>query len=158
MSRSALYWNHGDAPGSRRVVTIDPAATSVLIVDDNDDVHGMYTGYLRREGFVVLNAHDGREGLHLARTSLPDVIVLDLAMPGMTGWEVMREIKKDSTLRGLRIVVVTGFPGLFASGEALDVRADAYRMKPCLPADLVRAVRQVARSSRATAAKSRRRR
>jgi two-component system, cell cycle response regulator DivK len=121
---------------------------SVLIVDDTEDVRDLYESYLRHHDLDVATASAGPQALDCIRTQPPDVLVLDLGMPGMTGWEVLRRLKKERpTYRG-GVVILTGFPGLFATGEALDCRADGYLTKPCLPVELLREVRRVAKVSR----------
>jgi CheY-like chemotaxis protein len=121
---------------------------SVLIVDDIEDVRDLYENYLRFHGFYVAAASNGPQALEIARKQSPDVIVLDLGMPGMTGWEVLRALKRRRPPYRGAVVILTGFPGLFATGDALDCRADAYLMKPCLPADLLRELQRVAGTSR----------
>jgi two-component system cell cycle response regulator DivK len=121
---------------------------SVLIVDDVEDVRDMYVGYLRFNGLRADSACNGKEALERVRSAAPDVVVLDLGMPGMTGWEVLRALKRQRPAYLGGIVILTGFPGLFATGDALDCRADAYLTKPCLPLDLLREVRRVASISR----------
>jgi CheY-like chemotaxis protein len=121
---------------------------SVLIVDDVEDVFDLYEGYLRFHGVGVRTAPTGAKALELVRTHPPDVLVLDLGMPGMTGWEVLRALKRERPAYVGGVVILTGFPGLFATGDALDCRADAYLTKPCLPLDLLREVRRVAAVSR----------
>jgi two-component system, cell cycle response regulator DivK len=108
----------------------------------------MYEGYLRFHGLRATSASNGTQALDLVRAHVPDVLVLDVGMPGMSGWEVLRALKKDRPAYRGGIIILTGFPGLFASGEALDCRADAYLTKPCLPVDLLREVRRVAGVSR----------
>ena len=80
----------------------------VLIADDNRDTREMYTHYLGMIGYVVETAADGREAVLKARLLRPAVIVLDLGMPGMDGWEAMRLIRADAKTATTPIIVLTG--------------------------------------------------
>ena len=80
----------------------------MLIADDNRDTREMYTHYLGMIGYVVETAADGREAILKARLLRPAVIVLDLGMPGMDGWEAMRLIRADAKTATTPIIVLTG--------------------------------------------------
>ena len=80
----------------------------VLIVDDVEDNRKMYALYFAYLGWEVRLASNGAEGLAMAQAEQPDILVLDLAMPGMAGWEVCEHLKRDEATRAIKIVVVTG--------------------------------------------------
>src|ERR1700730_2793488 len=82
----------------------------VLLVEDNPDARAMYRGYIEFAGFDVVEAADGVEALLAVRARVPDIILMDLSMPLMDGWEATRFLKDDSRTAGIPIVVVTGFP------------------------------------------------
>ena len=80
----------------------------VLIVDDDNDFRGMMRQHLSRAGYVVLDARDGSSALHVARTSRPDVIALDLLMPGLDGWGFIEKLRAEERLAHIPVVVLTG--------------------------------------------------
>jgi CheY-like chemotaxis protein len=116
---------------------------SVLIVDDVSDTREMYAFYFRRQGFTVSTALDGRNGLDVAMAQRPDVIVMDLSMPGMDGITVTRTLKRDARLRHIPILILTGYPMRAVQEGALEAGADGFLTKPCLPEDLEQHVRRV---------------
>jgi CheY-like chemotaxis protein len=120
----------------------DQSRLSVLVVDDVEDTRELYERYFQFQGARVLTASDGEAALQAAVTERPDVIVLDLAMPGMTGWEVIRHLKANARTRGIPIVVLSG---QCARDSALEAGADSYREKPCLPDELLAEVLRVLR-------------
>ena len=83
------------------------SATRVLLIDDDLAIIEMIELYLLLDGFQVRTAHNGHEGLKAARELRPDVVVLDLMMPGKDGWDVAHEMRADPQLRDIPIVVIT---------------------------------------------------
>lgn len=128
------------ASDSQRAYAPGRAAMTVLLVDDVIDARDMYALYFRHVGVKVTTASDGQSALTAARVERPDVIVLDLAMPGLTGWDVLRELKADPRLRGIPVLVLSGQR---AKEDALKAGADAYCEKPCLPDKLFGAIMRV---------------
>jgi CheY-like chemotaxis protein len=122
----------------------EPASTSglsVLIVDDAKDTREMYAMYFEHVGARTAMAHDGRSALQSVQHDPPDVIVLDLAMPGGTsGWDVIRRLKSSPETRAIPIVVVSGQN---ARSSALRAGAEMYLEKPCPPAALYAALLQL---------------
>ena len=111
---------------------------SVLVVDDSQDTREMYATYFEHVGARAATAHDGWSALQAVRTTPPDVIILDLAMPGGTsGWDVIRRLKTHAETKAIPIVVVSGQN---ARSSALRAGADMYLEKPCPPADLYAAL------------------
>jgi len=116
----------------------------VLIVDDYPDCREMYAMYLTLAGFRVLKARDGFEALTLAREELPDLILMDLGLPGIDGCEVTRRLKEDRATRGVPVVALTAQTPLAA--EALDTAGfETLITKPCLPDELADRVGQLVR-------------
>jgi CheY-like chemotaxis protein len=104
---------------------------SILVVDDHRDVREMYESYFRFMGTRVFLGRDGIDALQVIHHFQPDVVVLDLAMPRMTGWEVLDNLRLVPPRRRPLIVALTGQN---ASREAtLKAGADLYLTKPCLP-------------------------
>jgi CheY-like chemotaxis protein len=115
----------------------------VLIVDDFTDNREMYARYLEFSGFKVVTAANGEEALDRAFESTPDLIVMDLSLPGVDGWEATRRLKKDTRTKHVPVVAVTGHAFAGSSESALQAGCDGYIMKPCLPTDLVTEIRRV---------------
>lgn len=114
-----------------------PASPLILIVEDFDDAREMYREYLDFAGFRVETARDGREAIDKARELDPDLILMDLSLPVMDGWEATRRLKADPKTSHLIIVALSAH-ALAAEGErARQAGCDGFIAKPCLPSDLV---------------------
>jgi CheY-like chemotaxis protein len=110
---------------------------NILLVEDYDDAREMYRDYLEFSGFSVHTARDGHEALEKARSLMPDLILMDLSMPGLDGWEATRQLKADPATSSLVIVALSAH-ALAAEGErARQAGCDGFIAKPCLPHDLV---------------------
>jgi CheY-like chemotaxis protein len=116
----------------------------VLVVDDVRDTREMYERYLRFMGARVGTAVDGVEALGVIALQRPDALVLDLAMPRMTGWEVLRRLRSDRRTRGIPVVVLSGQN---ARESAIEAGADGYLEKPCSPEDLYREILRLLRGT-----------
>lgn len=131
-------------PGSTRAdVAMGTSRPVVLLVDDFEDAREMYAEYLSFSGFDVLQAANGVQALHCATERLPDLILMDLALPLMDGWEVTRRLKADSRTANIPIVALTGHALSLFLEAAQRAGCDAWITKPCLPEDLVREIRRV---------------
>ena len=115
----------------------------VLIVDDSPYTRELYSEYLTFRGLAVITASDGESGLRLALTTKPDLIVMDLALPGMNGISVVHRLKHDRQTRRIPILVLTGHALRAIQEGALEAGADAFLTKPCLPEDLEDHVRRL---------------
>lgn len=115
----------------------------VLIVDDSLHTRELYNEYLTFRGFGVLTAPDGESGLALALTTKPDVVVMDLAMPGLNGITATHRLKQHPRTRRIPIIVLTGYAFRAIQQGALEAGADVFLTKPCLPEDLERTVRDL---------------
>lgn len=110
---------------------------NILLVEDFDDAREMYRDYLEFAGFQVDTARDGHEALDKARSLMPDLILMDLSLPGLDGWEATRMLKGDPATRHLVIVALSAH-ALAAEGERARLAGcDGFIAKPCLPHDLV---------------------
>ncbi len=120
----------------------------ILVIEDEPDIGELIEYNLTREGFRVSVHRDGEEGLERILTDSPDLVLLDLMLPGLDGLEVCRRLKEDPVTRGIPVVMVT------AKGEESDVvlglglGADDYVPKPFSPKELVARVRAVLRRGR----------
>lgn len=108
----------------------------VLIVDDSLHTRELYTEYLTFRGFDVVSAPDGESGVALAESLRPDVIVMDLAMPGLNGITATHRLKQNARTRRVPIIVLTGYAFRAIQHGALEAGADVFLTKPCLPEDL----------------------
>ena len=115
----------------------------VLVVDDYQDAREMYAEYLVYSGFRVAEASNGVEALQKAFELLPDVILMDLSLPGMDGWAATRQLKTDERTARIPVVALTGHALAGASESARLAGCDAFVTKPCLPDDLVVEVRRM---------------
>jgi CheY-like chemotaxis protein len=115
----------------------------ILVVDDYDDAREMYSEYLQFCGFRVAEARNGNEALERAFAVKPDLILMDLSLPGMDGWEATRQLKADERTRQIPVVALTGHALAGASEGAKKAGCDSFVTKPCLPDDLVVEVRRM---------------
>ena len=99
--------------------------------------------FLRAKAFDVTVAANGHRALAQARALLPDLIVMDLAIPGIDGWEVTRRLKRDPRTRRIPVIALTGHALAGARQEAERAGCTAFLTKPCLPDDLIRAIQNV---------------
>ncbi len=115
----------------------------VLIVDDVEDNRQIYAEFLAAAGFDVSVAVDGFDALASVRAVMPDLVVMDLAIPRIDGWTVTRRLKSDGRTGHIPVIAVTGhvLPG--AAERARAAGCDAFLTKPCLPDELLREIRSV---------------
>ena len=109
----------------------------VLVVDDDADNREPYVLFLAGAGFRVLTAGTGPEALEIARAERPDVVVLDLTLPGMDGWELARRLRAEPATRAACLVALTGHTTGEAWQRALDAGVNGYLLKPCPPEEVV---------------------
>jgi len=115
----------------------------VLLVDDYPDAREMYSEYLEYSGFEVVEASNGMEAIQRAVDDAPDIILMDLSLPVMDGWEATRRLKADERTAGIPVVALTGHALAGISQGAREAGCDAFVTKPCLPEDLVKEIRKV---------------
>jgi CheY-like chemotaxis protein len=115
----------------------------VLVVDDYQDAREMYAEYLSFSGFRVAEASNGLEAVEKALQLQPDVILMDLSLPGMDGWAATRRLKTDERTRTIPVVALTGHALAGYSEGARQAGCDAFVTKPCLPDELVVEVRRI---------------
>ena len=124
----------------------DPATDAqpplVLIVDDVDHGREICSEYLQFRGFRVATAADGQEALDKAFELLPDIILMDLSLPKIDGWEATRRLKNDDRTRAIPVVALTAHALASAHDKAMEAGCDSVVTKPCLPKDLEAEVRR----------------
>ncbi len=115
----------------------------ILIVDDEKDITELVKKLLKSEGFDVVTANSGKEALALLESTTPDLIFLDLFMPEMSGWDVLREIRKREELKEVPVIMLTVQP-LYESIDREEVEEVVdYITKPFDKEDIVEAIRQI---------------
>jgi two-component system, cell cycle response regulator DivK len=120
---------------------IEPAAKPlILIVEDFDDAREMYRDYLELSGFRVETARDGREAIDKTRRLQPDLVLMDLSLPGIDGWEATRLLKAAPETRHIVIVALSAHALAAERERARAAGCEGFIAKPCLPPDLVREV------------------
>ena len=108
----------------------DPGTLTVLVVDDNHDAAAMLQALVELDGHRCLMAHDGESALALAREALPDLVLLDIGMPGLNGYEVARRMRAIPGLEGVRLAAITGYAAEEDRQRAFDAGFDVHLSKP----------------------------
>ena len=128
----------------------------VLLVDDYSEVREMFSEYLQNQGFDVIEATNGIEALQRSVELMPDVILMDLSLPLMDGWEATRRLKSDQRTAGIPVVALTSHAFAGVSEGAKRAGCAAFVTKPCLPEDLVHEIKRVLERTSSPTRKSRR--
>ncbi|MCS7221671.1 MAG: response regulator transcription factor [Anaerolineae bacterium] len=123
-------------------------AQHILVVDDDRQIVRLVRAYLEQSGYEVLTAYDGDTALHTIRHDRPDLVVLDLMLPGKDGWEITRILRSDATLARTPIIMLTARVEDTDKIIGLELGADDYVTKPFNPRELVARVRAVLRRVR----------
>ena len=110
----------------------------ILLVEDFDDAREMYAQYLDFNGLRVAGAADAVRGIEMARELLPSIILMDAALPGLSGWDAINQLKSDPATRHIPVLMLTGHVLNDAKERALSAGADGFIPKPCLPDELLR--------------------
>ena len=120
----------------------------ILVVDDNSSNRELLESYLEAEGYAVLLATNGQEALRLISENHPDLVLLDVMMPGLSGYDVCRTIKEDSVLRLTPIILLTALNSLEDRLTGLEAGADDFLAKPCNRVELFTRIRALTRVKR----------
>ena len=119
-------------------------AKKILVVDDEKKIVDILKAYLERDGYRVIAAYDGRSALELARGNSPDLIILDLMLPEVSGWDVCRELRREADVP---IIMLTARDDTTDKIIGLELGADDYVTKPFDPKEIISRVRAVLRRS-----------
>lgn len=130
-------------------------AHRILVVDDDKQIVRLIQSYLEKSGFTVLTAFDGDNALRVIRRERPDLIVLDLMLPGKDGWEITRVLRADANLAATPILMLTARVEDTDKILGLELGADDYLTKPFNPREVVARVRAILRRAIAAPAASR---
>jgi two-component system, cell cycle response regulator DivK len=115
----------------------------VLVVEDYQDAREMYAAYLQFSGYRVAEATNGVEAIEKTLELLPDIILMDLALPKMDGWEATKRLKSDDRTKHIPIVALTGHALAGHAEGARQAGCDSFVTKPCLPDALVAEIRRM---------------
>ena len=117
----------------------------VLLIEDFDDAREMYAEYLEFTGLRTVGAPDALQGIQLAQQLQPQIILMDAALPGLSGWDATKQLKSNPATRHIPVLMLTGHVLGDARERALAAGAEAFMAKPCLPDELARQVVAVLR-------------
>jgi CheY-like chemotaxis protein len=118
------------------MILMTTPAPLVLLIEDYDDAREMYAECLEYNGLRVIAAADAVRGLRLAEEHKPAVILMDAALPGLSGWDAIKELKTNPATRHIPVLMLTGHVLGDARERALAAGADGFLSKPCLPDEL----------------------
>lgn len=119
-----------------------PAVRTVLIVEDQIEMRAIASAYLERHGYRVLSTDNGADGVDRARREHPDLIFMDVSVPGMDGIRATAELKRDPATREIPIVIVSAHPYGSVGKRAKDAGCDGWLNKPCDPRRLLQEVQR----------------
>jgi DNA-binding response OmpR family regulator len=129
---------------SRQEAALNKQSKRLAYIEDEEEMIDLVRLILGRRGYSVLGANGGREGINLVRKELPDLVLLDLMMPDMDGWDVYHQIKSEDTTRDIPVIVIT------AKAQDIDkilglriAKVEDYISKPFSPQELIDRVEQV---------------
>ncbi len=115
----------------------------VLIVEDQSDLRQLYAQALIMSGFAVIEAGNGAEAISHTSAHFPDLVIMDLSLPVLDGWEATRRLKDDSRTQHIPVVALTAHDGSGELQRATRAGCDWFVPKPCQPHDLIEEVRRV---------------
>jgi two-component system, cell cycle response regulator DivK len=122
---------------------------TVLLVEDSDDTREIYTTILRHHGYRVVEASTGPDGITTAKSELPDVIVMNVGLPGIDGLSATHMLKQDSATAGIPIIACTAFVVEDGGDTAEQAGCDSYLEKPCDPTRVLAEVQRFIGPARA---------
>ncbi|HEY3067675.1 MAG TPA: response regulator [Methylomirabilota bacterium] len=132
-----------------------PPAPLILLVDDFADNRAMYAEFLVYSGLRVAEAETGHEALEKAFALGPALIVMDLSLPGMDGWEATRRLKADERTKAIPVMALTGHALAGHGKGAMDAGCDVFITKPCLPERLLEEIRKMLKAPTTPGARGR---
>ena len=123
----------------------------ILVVEDNEANQELITRFLRREGFQVIQAADGVTGVALAQSQVPDLILMDLSLPELDGWEATRQIRANPVTATIPIMALTAHAFAEEVKEALQAGCNQYETKPIVYRRLIKKIRTMLNAEREAA-------
>jgi CheY-like chemotaxis protein len=119
-----------------------PNAPTIVVAEDNADQRALYVSLLTGVGYRVLEAADGNEAVEIVRRARPGLVLMDVTMPGTSGWNAVRTLKQDMETHAIPIIVVTGLASSWDRDASLASGCDEYLAKPVPPAKLIEEVKK----------------
>lgn len=120
-----------------------PPKKKILVIDDDQTILKMVQGILKKYDFETIMAETGQDGLETAKTAKPDAILLDFKMPGLNGYEALKQLKKDPLTTDIPVVILTGNNSISEVGRSLELGASDYIVKPFNNENLVMRIKNV---------------
>jgi len=120
-----------------------PVPKKILVIDDEDDFSFFTRKNLQRSDYEVIIASNGEDGIRIAQTARPDLILLDIMMPGMNGFEVLGKLKRDPLTQAIPVIMLTGKDDDESRNRAAQLRDAGYIVKPVEIEELHKRIRQV---------------
>lgn len=117
--------------------------TKILLIEDNEDNRDMLSRRLERKGFTVILAVDGEEGVNKAKVEFPDLILMDMSLPVMDGWEATKNLKNNSETKEIPVIALTAHAMSSDRDKAIKVGCDDYDTKPVDFARLLEKISQL---------------
>ncbi len=124
---------------------MSPMDKTVLVVEDNDMNMKLFHDVLEAHGYNVLKAKDGMEGWHIAREHIPDLILMDIQLPDVSGLEVTKWLKDDETLKSIPVIAITAFAMVGDEEKFREGGCEAYITKPISVANFLQTVERLAK-------------
>ena len=119
-----------------------PHGPTILVAEDNTDQRSLYVAVLAAVGYRVIEAADGVQAVDIARSERPGLILMDVTMPGTSGWNAVRTLREDPETRAIPIIVVTGLASAWDRDASMASGCDEYLAKPVPPARLIEEVKK----------------
>jgi two-component system cell cycle response regulator DivK len=119
-----------------------PHGPTILVAEDNAEQRSLYVALLSGVGYRVLEAADGVEAVEVVRRERPGLVLMDVTMPGTSGWNAVRTLRQDPDTRAIPIIVVTGLASSWDRDASLAAGCDEYLAKPVPPLRLIEEVRK----------------
>src|SRR5688572_12718368 len=135
-------------------IAVSRTQRTVLLVEDNEDNRIIYATFLAHAGYRVLEAVTGPDGVAKAREELPELILMDISVPGMDGWEATRILKADPATRDILIVALTAHALADDREKSFEVGCDGYLAKPIEPKGVLAEVERLLNAPRLPSAKT----
>ncbi len=121
-----------------------PPTVSILYIEDDPEMIDLVTLILTRQGYQVSGANGGRKGLEQAQRTMPDLVLLDLMMPDMDGWDVYHQLKSSQLTRDIPVIIITARSQTIDQVLGIQIaKVDDYIIKPFRPGELIESVKKV---------------